>query len=126
MAHGAAFAGPRPFDADFDNSLGAVVCAVAGSSRSPRSGFRGAIASRRDHLARDIATLGFAADIGRPPVIPLIVAKANGGKGRPHVLFYGHYGCAPVDPLNLWQPSAIRTCCHRSCRRPQIIVARGR
>ena len=71
-----------------------------------------------DHLAKDIATLGFATEVRPTAGHPAIVAKSNGksnGKGgRPHVLFYGHYDVQPVDPLNLWHRPPVRTRHYRS------------
>jgi acetylornithine deacetylase/succinyl-diaminopimelate desuccinylase-like protein len=52
------------------------------------------------HLAADLASLGFEARAAQTPGHPMVVA--HGGEGRRHLLFYGHYDVQPVDPLELW------------------------
>jgi acetylornithine deacetylase/succinyl-diaminopimelate desuccinylase-like protein len=90
-------------DADFDNSLERLFALLRIKSISADPAFAGDCKAAADHLARDIATLGFASEVRPTAGHPAIVAKSNGGGGkRPHVLFYGHYDVQPVDPLNLW------------------------
>src|ERR1700675_3370462 len=87
-------------DADFDNSLERLFSLLRIKSISADPAFAGDCRKAADHLARDIATLGFAAEVRPTAGHPAIVAKANGGSkdGRPLVLFYGHYDVQPVDP----------------------------
>src|SRR5664279_4220026 len=90
-------------DADLDNSLERLFSLLRIKSISSEPAFAGDCKAAADHLAKDIATLGFATEVRPTAGHPAIVAKANGGGGtRPHVLFYGHYDVQPVDPLNLW------------------------
>src|SRR5476649_1992057 len=92
-------------DADFDNSLERLFALLRIKSISADSAFAGDCKAAADHLARDIATLGFDAQVRPTAGHPAIVGKSkgNGSAGvRPHVLFYGHYDVQPVDPLNLW------------------------
>ena len=89
-------------DADFDNSLERLFALLRIKSISADPAFANDCMAAADHLAKDIATLGFKAEVRPTAGHPAIVAKANGGAGgRPHVLFYGHYDVQPVDPLNL-------------------------
>src|ERR1700689_2422647 len=92
-------------DADFDNSLERLFALLRIKSISADPAFAGDCKAAADHLAKDIATLGFATDVRSTAGHPAIVAKIDGdGKrhDRPHVLFYGHYDVQPVDPLHLW------------------------
>src|SRR3954470_11198728 len=89
-------------DTDFDNSLERLFALLRIKSISADPAFAGDCKAAADHLASDIATIGFAAEVRPTAWHPAIVAKANRGGGRPHVLFYGHYDVQPVDPLNLW------------------------
>src|SRR6201986_3312241 len=90
-------------DADFDNSLERLFALLRIKSISADPAFAGDCKAAADHLARDIATLGFAAEVRPTAGHPAIVATSNGNSGaRPHVLFYGHYDVQPVDPLSLW------------------------
>src|SRR6202789_2164307 len=92
-------------DADFENSLERLFALLRIKSISADPAFAGDCKAAADHLAGDIATLGFATEVRPTAGHPAIVAKPNGGAkdgGRPHVLFYGHYDVQPVDPLNLW------------------------
>src|SRR6267154_3516613 len=81
-------------DADFDNSLERLFALLRIKSISADPAFAEECKAAANHLARDIATLGFATDVRPTAGHPAIVAKSNGkaeGKARPHVLFYGHY-----------------------------------
>src|SRR6266702_8110539 len=94
-------------DADFDNSLQRLFSLLRIKSISADPANAGDCKAAADHLAKDIATLGFTAEVRPTAGHPAIVAKTNGSanggaSGRPHVLFYGHYDVQPVDPLNLW------------------------
>src|SRR5271167_3718953 len=96
-------------DADFDNSLQRLFALLRIKSISADPAFAGDCKAAADHLAKDIASLGFATDVRPTAGHPAIVAKSNvksngkaNGGTRPHVLFYGHYDVQPVDPLNLW------------------------
>src|SRR6187397_1845216 len=85
-------------DADFDNSLERLFALLRIKSISADPAFAGDCKKAAVHLAADIATLGFATEVRPTSGHPAIVAKANGGAGRPHVLLYGHYEVQPVDP----------------------------
>ena len=115
-------------DADFDNSLQRLFALLRIKSISADPAFAGDCKAAADHLAADIATLGFATEVRPTAGHPAIVAKRNGNAGsgaRPHVLFYGHYDVQPVDPLDLWHrpPFEPAICDHADGRK--IIVARG-
>src|ERR1700683_2001994 len=88
-------------DADLDNSLERLFSLLRIKSISADPAFAGDCKAAADHLAKDIATLGFATEVRPTAGHPAIVAKANGsgkanGEPRPHVLFYGHYDVQPV------------------------------
>ena len=113
-------------DADFDNSLERLFALLRIKSISADPAFAGDCKAAADHLAKDIATLGFAAEVRPTAGHPAIVAKANGSTdGRPHVLFYGHYDVQPVDPLNLWHRPPFEPVVTDHADGRKIIVARG-
>src|ERR1700728_1824798 len=96
-------------DADFDNSLERLFALLRIKSISADPAFAGDCKAAANHLAKDIATLGFNAEVrptaGHPAIVAKNTAKSNGNGSagaRPHVLFYGHYDVQPVDPLSLW------------------------
>jgi acetylornithine deacetylase/succinyl-diaminopimelate desuccinylase-like protein len=113
-------------DADFDNSLERLFALLRIKSISADPAFAGDCKAAADHLAADIATLGFATEVRPTAGHPAIVAKANGATdGRPHVLFYGHYDVQPVDPLNLWHRPPFEPVVTDHADGRKIIVARG-
>ncbi len=113
-------------DADLNNSLERLFALLRIKSISGDPAFAGDCKAAADHLARDIATLGFATEVRPTAGHPAIVAKANGGGGkRPHVLFYGHYDVQPVDPLNLWHRPPFEPVITDHADGRKIIVARG-
>src|SRR5947199_6524554 len=78
-------------DADLDNSLERLFTLLRIKSISADPAFVDDCKAAADHLARDIATMGFAAEVKPTAGHPAVLAKRNGGAGsRPHVLFYGH------------------------------------
>src|SRR6201991_557918 len=113
-------------DADFDNSLERLFALLRIKSISADPAFAGDCKAAADHLAKDITTLGFKAEVRPTAGHPAIVAKANGSTdGRPHFLFYGHYDVQPVDPLNLWHRPPFEPVVTDHADGRKIIVARG-
>src|SRR3982074_597361 len=115
-------------DADFDNSLERLFALLRIKSISADPAFAGDCKAAADHLAKDIATLGFETEVRPTAGHPAIVAKTNvggNGHGRPHVLFYGHYDVQPVDPLNLWHRPPFEPAVTDHADGRKIIVARG-
>src|ERR1051325_56477 len=113
-------------DTDFDNSLARLFALLRIKSISADPAFAGDCKMAAEHLAKDIATLGFAAAVKATAGHPAIVATSNGkGGGRPHVLFYGHYDVQPVDPLNLWHRPPFEPVVTDHADGRKIIVARG-
>jgi len=111
-------------DADFDNSLERLFALLRIKSISADPAFAGDCKAAADHLAKDIASLGFATDVRPTAGHPAIVAKSNGQAG-PRVLFYGHYDVQPVDPLNLWHRPPFEPVVTDHADGRKIIVARG-
>src|ERR1700729_1152532 len=117
-------------DADFDNSLERLFALLRIKSISADPAFAGDCKLAADHLAKDIAGLGFATEVRPTAGHPAIVAKSlsngrsNGG-ARPHVLFYGHYDVQPVDPLDLWHRPPFEPVVTDHADGRKIIVARG-
>jgi acetylornithine deacetylase/succinyl-diaminopimelate desuccinylase-like protein len=117
-------------DADFDNSLERLFALLRIKSISADPAFAAECKAAAEHLANDIATIGFEAEVRPTAGHPAIVAKSNGktnGKGgaRPHMLFYGHYDVQPVDPLNLWHRPPFEPVVTDHADGRKIIVARG-
>ena len=117
-------------DADFDNSLERLFALLRIKSISADPAHAADCKAAAEHLARDIATIGFEAEVRPTAGHPAIVAKSNGkanGKGgaRPHMLFYGHYDVQPVDPLNLWHRPPFEPVVTNHADGRKIIVARG-
>src|SRR5580704_17101237 len=111
-------------DADFDNSLQRLFALLRIKSISADPAFAGDCKAAADHLAKDIASLGFATDVRPTAGHPAIVAKSNGHAGA-RVLFYGHYDVQPVDPLNLWHRPPFEPVVTDHADGRKIIVARG-
>jgi acetylornithine deacetylase/succinyl-diaminopimelate desuccinylase-like protein len=113
-------------DADFDNSLARLFALLRIKSISADPAFAADCKAAADHLAKDIATLGFSAEVRPTAGHPAVVAKSNGnGKARPHILFYGHYDVQPVDPLHLWNRPPFEPVVTDHADGRKIIVARG-
>jgi acetylornithine deacetylase/succinyl-diaminopimelate desuccinylase-like protein len=113
-------------DADFDNSLQRLFALLRIKSISADPAFAQDCKAAADHLAKDVASLGFATEVRPTAGHPAIVGRSNGhGSARPHVLFYGHYDVQPVDPLNLWHRPPFEPVVTDHPDGRKIIVARG-
>ncbi len=114
-------------DADFDNSLQRLFTLLRIKSISADPVFTEDCRKAAEHLAADIASIGFSAEVRPTAGHPAIVGKSNGvgpGTGA-HVLFYGHYDVQPVDPLSLWHRPPFEPVVTDHADGRKIIVARG-
>src|SRR5262249_19521748 len=113
-------------DADFDNSLERLFALLRIKSISADPAFVQDCRKAADHLARDIATIGFATEVRPTAGHPAILGQSNGTPAsRRHVLFYGHYDVQPVDPLDLWHRPPFEPVVTEHADGRKIIVARG-
>jgi acetylornithine deacetylase/succinyl-diaminopimelate desuccinylase-like protein len=71
-------------------------------SISTQKEFRGEIRRAVDFLAAELAGLGLHPEVIETEGHPLVYAQSEQRKGRPTLLFYGHYDVQPVDPVELW------------------------
>src|SRR5215813_13730202 len=96
-------------DADFDNSLQRLFALLRIKSISADPAFAGDCKAAAEHLAKDIASFGFDAEVRPTAGHPAIVAKnyKSNGKGhdgaRPHALFSGLYAVSPLTLLAHWE-----------------------
>jgi acetylornithine deacetylase/succinyl-diaminopimelate desuccinylase-like protein len=117
-------------DRDLDQSLERLFELLRIQSISTDPAYAEQCRAAAQHVAADLASLGFSAELRPTGGHPVVVAKAGNGANdgaavRPHVLFYGHYDVQPVDPVELWDspPFAPRIDTLPDGRK--IIVARG-
>lgn len=87
-------------DETLPQSLDRLMALLRIPSISTDPAYKAHCARAADHLAADLASLGFNARAAQTPGHPMVVA--HGGEGRRHLLFYGHYDVQPVDPIDLW------------------------
>ncbi len=110
-------------DADLDRSLDRLFDYLRIRSISTDPAFKDDCRAAAEHLAGDLRTVGFAAEVRPTAGHPVVVAKSN-GTGR-RVLFYGHYDVQPVDPLDLWVTPPFEPRITTLADGRKAIVARG-
>jgi acetylornithine deacetylase/succinyl-diaminopimelate desuccinylase-like protein len=64
-----------------------------------KDGMRGA----QEFVSDLLRSLGFAVEVAKTNLHPIILAQRDGDPAWPHVIIYGHYDVQPPDPLNLWE-----------------------
>ena len=110
-------------DADLDGSLERLFRYLRIKSISTDPAYKDDCRAAAEHLAGDLRTVGFAADVRPTQGHPVVLAKSNGSGRR--VLFYGHYDVQPVDPLDLWQAPPFEPRVATLPDGRKVIVARG-
>jgi acetylornithine deacetylase/succinyl-diaminopimelate desuccinylase-like protein len=88
-------------DADLDQSLERLFAFLRIASVSTDPAYAASCRDAAEHLARDLASIGFATDVRPTAGHPIVIGKGP-DTGGPSALFYGHYDVQPVDPLELW------------------------
>jgi acetylornithine deacetylase/succinyl-diaminopimelate desuccinylase-like protein len=112
-------------DANLDSSLNRLFDFLKIPSISTDSKWKADCAKAAEWLWKDLTSLGFDAAVRSTPGHPVVVGHARAAKGKPHVLFYGHYDVQPVDPLNLWDNPPFEPKLVELSKGRKAIVARG-
>src|SRR5207253_10077910 len=89
-------------DQDIDRSVERLFDLLRIQSVSTDPAYKEQCRKAADHVAADLRSIGFAAEVRPTAGHPIVVGKGGDGAG-PRVLFYGHYDVQPVDPLDLWE-----------------------
>jgi acetylornithine deacetylase/succinyl-diaminopimelate desuccinylase-like protein len=111
-------------DRDLDRSLERLFALLRIPSISTDPAYAEQCRTAADHLAADLATMGFATEVRPTQGHPVLIGKAAGGAG-PSILFYGHYDVQPVDPLDLWETSPFEPRVVTLADGRKVISARG-
>jgi len=89
-------------DQDLDRSLDRLFSLLRIRSISTDPAYTEDCKLAAEHVAKDLATIGFEVSVRPTGGHPVVVGKSGDGQG-PRALFYGHYDVQPVDPLSLWE-----------------------
>ncbi len=115
-------------DRDLDASLDRLFALLRIQSVSTDPAFAPHCREAAEHVAADLRTLGFAAEVRPTDGHPVVVGKSGNGQAdgkASRVLFYGHYDVQPVDPLGLWKTPPFEPRIETLDGGRKIIVARG-
>ena len=111
-------------DRDLDRSLERLFALLRIPSVSTDPTYKQHCRAAAEHLAADLASIGFATEVRPTPGHPVVVAKGGNG-AAPRLLFYGHYDVQPVDPLELWESPPFEPRLTTLADGRKVIVARG-
>ena len=111
-------------DKDIDQSLERLFALLRIASVSTDPAYKEQCRTAAEHVAADLRSIGFEANLRPTEGHPVVVGKSNGAAG-PHVLFYGHYDVQPVDPLDQWTTPPFEPRIETLAGGRKIIVARG-
>jgi acetylornithine deacetylase/succinyl-diaminopimelate desuccinylase-like protein len=112
-------------DADLDASLERLFAFLRIPSISTDSAWKADCAKAAEWLKADLSGIGFVSSVRPTPGHPVVLGRADGPQGKPHVLFYGHYDVQPVDPLNLWDNPPFEPKIVEIEKGRKVIVGRG-
>jgi acetylornithine deacetylase/succinyl-diaminopimelate desuccinylase-like protein len=65
--------------------------------------YRDGMRSAQEFVSGLLRSLGFAVEVVKTDLHPIILAQRDGDPSWPHVIIYGHYDVQPPDPLGLWK-----------------------
>jgi acetylornithine deacetylase/succinyl-diaminopimelate desuccinylase-like protein len=111
-------------DRDLDGSLERLFAFLRMPSISTDPAYKQHCRATAEHLAAELASIGFDAEVRPTPGHPVVVAKGGNG-AAPRLLFYGHYDVQPVDPLELWESPPFEPRLATLPDGRKVIVARG-
>ena len=111
-------------DRDIDQSVERLFALLRIASISTDPAYKEQCRAAAEHVAADLRSIGFTADVRPTEGHPVVVGKTNGVSG-PRILFYGHYDVQPVDPLSLWKSPPFEPRIETLPDGRKIIVARG-
>jgi acetylornithine deacetylase/succinyl-diaminopimelate desuccinylase-like protein len=111
-------------DHDLEASLERLFALLRIKSISTDPAYKDQCRAAAEHVAADLASLGFDAGLRSTAGHPVVLAKSGNGSG-PRVLFYGHYDVQPVDPLDLWRQPPFEPRVESLPDGRRAIVARG-
>jgi acetylornithine deacetylase/succinyl-diaminopimelate desuccinylase-like protein len=114
-------------DRDLDASLDRLFALLRIQSVSTDPAYKDHCRAAAEHVATDLKSIGFAAELRPTEGHPVVVGKSGNGdaNGKPRVLFYGHYDVQPVDPIELWTTPPFEPRIEALPDGRKIIVARG-
>ena len=115
-------------DRDLDASLNRLFALLRIQSISTDPAYTDSCRAAAKHVAADLQSIGFTAELRATEGHPVVVGKTvEGASARraPRVLFYGHYDVQPVDPLELWTHPPFDPRIETLPDGRKIIVARG-
>src|ERR1044071_316533 len=114
-------------DCDLEPSIDRLFALLRIQSLSTDPAYKDSCRAAAEHVATDLKSIGFAAEVRPTGGHPIVVGKSSNGKagGKPHVLFYGHYDVQPVDPLTEWSHPPFEPRIDILPDGRKIIVARG-
>jgi acetylornithine deacetylase/succinyl-diaminopimelate desuccinylase-like protein len=103
-------------DQDLEQSLDRLFALLRIASISTDPAYKPQCRAAAEHVAKDLASIGFDCSIRPTAGHPIVVGKGGDGSG-PRTLFYGHYDVQPVDPLDLWETPPFE---------PRVALSNGR
>src|SRR5476649_2396304 len=71
-------------------------------SISADSKFKDGMRGAQEFVSGLLSSMGFAVEVVKTDLHPIILARRGGDAAWPQVIIYGHYDVQPPDPLNLW------------------------
>jgi acetylornithine deacetylase/succinyl-diaminopimelate desuccinylase-like protein len=111
-------------DRDLDQSLERLFALLRIQSVSTDPAYTKHCRTAAEHVASDLKSIGFSADVRPTAGHPIVVGKTPNGPGS-RVLFYGHYDVQPIDPIELWKTPPFEPRIDTLPDGRKIIVARG-